>query len=181
MKDDIAQEQPEAAMQHTSRRAAGVRPLLAELEANPADLALSEQALTWSDPDTGLMWMCKSIPSRFNERDAPGIAASFNSHGGCDGHTDWRLPTAKELKRMATTGDLPECPFRAEMFLEQDDVFREIADAAINKRFSDRIFWASSRISFFPPSACLVTPLRGINNLGWKYEHGRAILVRDVP
>jgi len=121
--------------------------------------ALDPAATTWTDPKTGLMWMREALPLKHGWREAKALPGEFNANGGNAGHSDWRLPTTKELKHIVVGGDGQACPFRG-------DVFRGMAEAIMAKRFDDLVFWTAPVFSFLPPVARLAIPLRTVDCIG---------------
>lgn len=96
---------------------------------------------TVTDLQTGLMWQQTPDPNKFTFADAVAGGATFNFAG----HTDWRLPTIKELySLMDFSGSSFVDAASSVPYINTDYFDFEYGDTSAGERFIDAQYWSST-------------------------------------
>lgn len=135
-------------------------------EKTPGTITDTKTELMWMRCTMGMLWKggsCTDVAANFVWQDVKYDIEQMNRQGGYAGHTDWRLPTLKELEGI---------------------VEHRCIDPAVNAEIFPGTpstgFWSSTRDKDYKPGVWLVYFLHGKSYMGNAQQEWKVRLVRDA-
>ena len=151
-RDKAAQEGRDKAAQDARDKAAHQKQQEETAKQEQARIAQENSSgLTWTDPDTKLMWTKKDNDNEVSWTQAVDYCKNLR----LEGHTDWRVPTITELSGISTTsvsvacyGDKMKCHIKGNIQLSTGRAWgRKTADVAgqIHDFAADQKIWSEMK------------------------------------